>query len=118
MADANNDRLKKRLATLSTNKAAPPTLESPKTPPADKKKRTRERTPTFRAGRVIYSGRNEIACIIKDLTEAGARIVLDGEAGLPPEVTLVISQSAARRPATVAWQKEREVGLSFAGGSR
>lgn len=113
MTDANDDRLKKRLATLSTNKAAPPKLESPKSPPAEKKRKS-ERTPTFRAGRVIYSGRNEVACIIKDLTEAGARIVLDGEAGLPSEVTLVISQSAARRPATVAWQKEREVGLSFA----
>lgn len=119
MKDAKNDRLNKRLATLTSNKAAPPKLEPQKAPPPiEKKKRKRERTPTFRAGRVIFSGRNDVACIIKDMTEAGARIVLDGEAALPPEVILVISQSAARRPATVAWQKEREVGLSFANGPK
>jgi hypothetical protein len=118
MTDANNDRLKKRLATLSANKAAPPKLEPKKAPPPAEKKRKSVRTPTFREGRVIYSGRHEVACIIKDLTEAGARIVLDGEAGLPPEVVLVISQSAAHRPATVVWQKQREVGLSFANGPK
>ncbi len=114
--DADSERLHKRIAALAKNKIAAPSTESRTKPSSGEKERARERTPTFRAGRVVYSGKGEVGCIIRDMTDAGARIALDGEAGLPPEVTLVISQTAARRRATVVWQKNREVGLAFESG--
>lgn len=111
-ADAGDDRLKRRLALLAAGKpAATAVAEKPRAP--RKKERASTRMPTYRIGRVIYSGKNELNCVIKDIGDAGARIILEGEAALPPVVTLVISQTAARKKATVVWQKEREVGLSF-----
>lgn len=111
--DAADDRLKRRLASLAAAaSSAPIAAEKPKA--AKKTERASARTLTYRMGRVIYSGKNELNCVIKDIGASGARIILDGEAALPPEVTLVISQTAARKKAKVVWQKEREVGLSFA----
>ena len=111
------DRLAKRLSTLATMKssATPGFGRSKKTAASEKKKRAKDRTPTFRAGRVIFSGRSETPCVIKDLSDLGARIVLEGEASLPPLVTLVIATTGSRKEARVVWQDEREVGLSFGG---
>ena len=111
--DIKTDRPDNRRTKLTSAPPAAPSFGTKK-----KAKRAKERTPTFRAGRILYSGRNEIGCIVKDMTDTGARIVLDDDAGLSPEVTMVISQTAAKRAAKVAWQKDREVGLSFtnAGG--
>ncbi len=112
------DRLARRLSTLAA--AAPreaPKFRRAETPQAPgRKKRAKDRTPTFKTGRVIFSGRSEAPCVIKDLTDSGARIVLEGEAALPPQVTLVIAAIGSRKEARVIWQADREVGLSFAEG--
>lgn len=111
-------RLAKRVSTL----AAAASRDAPKfgraeTPQAPgRKKRAKDRPPTFKTGRVIFSGRSEAPCVIKDLTDSGARIVLEGEAALPPQVTLVIATTGTRKEASVIWQADREVGLSFAAG--
>jgi hypothetical protein len=112
------DRLSKRLSTLATTKPslAPVFGRTSRPGPADKKKRAKDRTPTFKAGRVVFSGRSEAPCVIKDLSDSGARIVLEGEASLPPQVTLVIATTGSRKEASVVWQVDREVGLSFAEG--
>lgn len=104
-----NERLAKRIADLSASAAAGVDYSSAKR----EKDRACNRSPTFKPGRIIFSGRNEVPCIIKDMTADGARVILEGEAGLPPVVTLIVTQSASRRRARVAWQKEREAGLSF-----
>lgn len=111
------DRLAKRLSTLATAKSplTPTFGRTKKNEASEKKKRAKDRTPTFRAGRVIFSGRSEAPCVIKDLSDVGARIVLEGEASLPPLVTLVIATTGSRKAARVVWQDEREVGLSFDG---
>lgn len=106
-------RLKQRLKTLAVTKADAPTFGLRKNTDPKKKGRTRERTPTFRVGRIVYSGRNEVPCIVKDCSEKGAKVVLEGEAALPPEVCLCITQSGQRRRAKVIWQDGREAGLSF-----
>ncbi len=110
------DRLSKRLSTLATTKPshAPVFGRTSRPGPADKKKRAKDRTPTFKAGRVVFGGCSEAPCVIKDLTDSGARIVLEGEASLPPQVTLVIATTGSRRVASVIWQVDREAGLSFA----
>ncbi|HNR75677.1 MAG TPA: hypothetical protein PKM48_01000, partial [Parvularculaceae bacterium] len=78
-----------------------------------KVQRNAERPPTFKVGRIIHSGASEIPCVIKDFTDIGARIVLEGEAALPEDVCLSIAQAGVRRIAKVIWQHGREAGLSF-----
>lgn len=108
-----DDRLERRLKTLSGQNPNAPAFGNRKVRPRNTDKRSQDRTPTFRAGKVIFSGRNEIPCVIKDCTQEGARVALEGELALPEEVVLVIAQAGVRRAAHVIWQDGREVGLEF-----
>jgi hypothetical protein len=105
-----DDLLKRRLAALAERKApAPPAFEP-------KKKARPERAArltTFRFARIVCADRSQAACIIRDLSETGARIVLEGEAALSPVVILKIEQTGARKTARVVWQRGREAGLAF-----
>jgi hypothetical protein len=111
-AGREDDKLRRRLASLSATPTANASAPAPGKP-SKKKERAAPRAATFRPGKIIFSGANEIPCIIKDITAKGARVVLEGEAALPPQVTLLMVQTAARQLAHVAWQKEREAGLTF-----
>jgi len=110
--NADLERLTRRLEKVAHTKSAAPAFGVKKKQGATK--RTKDRTPTFRAGRIIFSGRNEIGCVIRDLSETGARVALEGDVGLPERVILVISQTAARRKSKIIWRIDRELGLSFA----
>lgn len=78
-----------------------------------KRSRAGDRKTTFRFGRVVSANREEHACILRDLSDKGARVVFEGEAALSAEVTLRIELTGEYRRAHVVWQKEREAGLSF-----
>lgn len=78
-----------------------------------KKKRGADRKTTYRFGRVLNGNREEHACILRDLSDTGARVVFEGEASLSEVVTLRIELTGERRRARVVWQKEREAGLLF-----
>ncbi|MCB2113922.1 MAG: hypothetical protein R3C42_03925 [Parvularculaceae bacterium] len=108
-----DDRLNKRLQTLSAPKTPAFGKASALAAARKKAKRGSERLPTFKVGRITYSGNNEIACVIRDYADTGARIVLEGEAALPEDVCLSIAQAGVRRIAKVIWQHDREAGLSF-----
>lgn len=112
--DGNGDRLNRRLRAITSGAAAPAAFGLKKAPPRKSDKRTGERKPAFRVGKIVYSGRNEVACVIKDYSQTGARIVLETGQALPPTVRLVVSQSGLRRDAKVIWQDGREVGIAFA----
>jgi signal transduction histidine kinase len=75
--------------------------------------RASDRSATYRFGAVEPNAFTSVKCIIADLSESGARVVMESGAQLPPTVTFRISLGGARR-ATVAWQKGNEAGLRFA----
>jgi len=108
-----DDRLTRRLQSLSAPKADTFGKASALAGARKKSKRGSERQPTFKVGRVLFSGNSDIACVIKDFSDLGARIILEGEAALPEDVVLSIAQAGIRRRAKVIWQHEREAGLSF-----
>lgn len=78
-----------------------------------KKTRGADRKTTYRFGRVLNGNREEHPCILRDLSPTGARVVFEGEPALSGTVTLRIELTGERRRARVAWQKDREAGLSF-----
>lgn len=111
MPKKTDDAVNRRLAALAA--ARPKGAEAP-APASSKKKRGRaDRRATYRIGRVICDNRSEAPCVLKDLSDTGARIILEGEAGLSPRVILRIDQTGERRAARVAWQRGREAGLDF-----
>lgn len=72
------------------------------------------RTKSFLRG-LIYDCRKRGAmdCMIRDLSEDGARIVLSDTVALPEVIELDIPQRELRRRARVVWRRKGEVGLCF-----
>ncbi len=99
-----------RIAALASSKPAPPGAMAGNT---RKKSRNSDRKTTFRFGRVTCTNREEYTCILRDLSETGAKLVFEGEVALSPQVTLRIEQTGEYKRARVVWQKEREAGLAF-----
>ena len=106
----NRDRLAQRIAGL---KETPQTGSPAAVVRKRKQPRDSERQATFRFGHVYIDERTELPCIIKDLSSKGARIVLEGDFGLPPVVVFKAETMAVKKRAAVIWQEEREAGLAF-----
>ena len=72
------------------------------------------RTKSFLGG-LIYDCRKRGAmdCMIRDLSEDGARIALSQTVALPEVIELDIPQRELRRRARVVWRRNDEVGLCF-----
>jgi hypothetical protein len=105
-----DERMSRRVAALAT--AKPPEAGA-MAKSVRKKTRTHDRQTTFRFGRVINGRGEEYACILRDLSDSGARVVFEGEPGLLPTVILRIELTGETRRAKVVWQKSREAGLAF-----
>jgi len=57
--------------------------------------------------------RSAMDCMIRDLSEDGARIALSGTVALPEVVELDIPQRELRRRTRVVWRRHNEAGLCF-----
>ncbi len=51
-------------------------------------------------------------CIVYDMSQTGARILIDPATELPPEFLLLLSRNVTRR-CKLVWRKEREAGVRF-----
>jgi len=71
-------------------------------------------TKSFLRG-LIYDCRKRGAmdCVIRDLSEDGARIALSDTVALPEVIELDIPQRELRRRARVVWRRKGEAGLCF-----
>ncbi|MCW5682039.1 MAG: PilZ domain-containing protein [Xanthobacteraceae bacterium] len=70
---------------------------------------------TFLQGRVLYNGgRSSIDCIIRELTEEGARLVFSGSAPLPHTFELNIPNRDQTIRVEIVWNHGNEVGVKFA----
>ncbi|MFN3958621.1 MAG: PilZ domain-containing protein [Parvularculaceae bacterium] len=105
-----DDLITKRVAALASAKP-PPAGAMEKS--LRKKSRGQDRQTIFRFGRVINGRGEEYACILRDISDTGARVVFEGEPGLLPTVILKIELTGEIKRAKVVWQKGRDAGLSF-----
>ena len=77
--------------------------------------RTSFRRRTLKQGRVILSESTVMDCLIRDLSEGGARLEFGALTQLPNEFRLLIVSSNMVVPASVAWQRGQSVGVYFTG---
>jgi hypothetical protein len=84
-----------------------------------KELRQYRRAKSFLRG-LIYDCRKRGAmdCMIRDLSEDGARIALSQTVALPEMIELDIPQRELRRRARVVWRRNDEVGLCFSHADR
>jgi hypothetical protein len=78
-------------------------------------RRTSRRQKSFLRGVVYFNKRRtEMACMVRDLSEDGARIVLSQTIPIPDVIELQIPQREEMVAARVQWRRADEIGLAFA----
>lgn len=82
-------------------------------------RRGSRRSKSFLRGFVYVSRkRGALACLIRDLSEKGARIVFSDTVTLPDVVELYIPQREQTLRARVQWRRNDEIGLAFTEAER
>jgi len=77
-------------------------------------RRASRRQKSFLRGVVYFDKRrSETACLVRDLSEDGARIVLSQTITIPDVIELQIPQREQTLSARVQWRRADEVGLAF-----
>jgi len=77
-------------------------------------RRASRRHKSFLRGIVYFDKRrSEMACLIRDLSEDGARIILSETVAIPDMIELHIPQRELTVPARMQWRRADEIGLAF-----
>jgi uncharacterized small protein (DUF1192 family) len=82
-------------------------------------RRIARRSKSFLQGFVYVSRkRGALACLIRDLSDKGARIIFSDTVTLPDMVELYIPQREQTLRAKVQWRRNDEIGLAFIAAER
>ena len=55
-----------------------------------------------------------VPCFIQDISGSGARLAVPGNAGVPSEFTLYLSETgAAQRKCQIVWRSSTHIGVTF-----
>jgi len=77
-------------------------------------RRASRRQKSFLRGVVNFDKRRGgMACLIRDLSDDGARIILSRTVTIPDVIELHIPQRGRTVPARVQWRRADEIGLAF-----
>lgn len=104
-----NDALARRIARIASAKPA----ECPQMPARRKRPSNSRamREPVFRLAS-IYTGKNaHVRCVVKDVSNSGARLSLQTPQALPETVVVKFDQDGTRRRMNVVWQSDNDIGV-------
>ena len=74
--------------------------------------RSDERQPVQRAADLVLDQRQTpVACLIKDVSKTGLKLIYDSPHGLPERVKIILHHPNEVLECEVMWQREKEVGL-------
>lgn len=62
---------------------------------------------------VFNKGYSSYDCLVRDLTQHGARLKFGDRADLPEQFDIAIGESGELRPARICWRKPDEIGIRF-----
>jgi hypothetical protein len=78
----------------------------------DKRREPRQRT--LQTGRIVFSrASSTFDCLIRDMSEGGARLRFGEPLALPAAFELMICSKGVRLPARLTWCKGMEAGIAF-----
>lgn len=82
-------------------------------------RRGSRRSKSFLRGFVYISRkRGALACLIRDFSDNGARIIFSENVMLPDTIELYVPQRELTLHARVKWRRKGEIGLAFADAAR
>jgi len=80
----------------------------------DANRRDKPRLRSFMAATVLYNnGQSTLDCVIRNISEDGAKLALPAEVALPDRFDLAVPQRNKTYRATMAWRRGGEVGVSL-----
>jgi hypothetical protein len=69
---------------------------------------------TFKGGKLIFNkGLSVLDCVIRNLSDRGARVELGTAIGVPDTFELIIAPDRVKRSCKIAWRSKRHIGISF-----
>ncbi len=81
----------------------------------DEKRKTARRR-VLKEGKIIFAdGMRVIDCTIRDMSEAGARLLIANTVGIPDTFHLFEKSSGMIYPASIAWRQPSAIGVKFDG---
>ncbi len=107
-----DNRIAERLAAI---KSAAPKVTEARIPQLKKGGRADRdaRGAVFKPGKIYLTKTDQLRCVIRNVSNGGAYVHLEGAYPLPPVVVLHFDQTGVVKKARVAWQKETEAGLAY-----
>lgn len=77
--------------------------------------RQQRRQRALKSGRIIFNKRSStMDCVVRNLSEEGALLSVEGMQGIPDQFELEIDGGAVKRTCQVVWRQERRLGVRFA----
>ncbi len=77
-------------------------------------RRRSNRKKTFLQGRILFNGgRSSVDCVIRDMSEIGARLKFSSAVPTPEHFELYIPNRDERHEVDVQWRRDDEVGVAF-----
>ena len=77
-------------------------------------RRTSHRKKSFLRGTVYYNNRqSSVDCVVRDLSDHGARLEFGALTSLPDTVELHVPARGQTRRAEIRWRTDQEVGVCF-----
>ncbi|WP_425408354.1 PilZ domain-containing protein [Hyphococcus sp.] len=112
MKKKQKEHIANRLASISSTTSDVKDVRIPVLKGRERPERA-ERSQVFRPGKLYLSKSNFARCVIRDISETGANVHIEGTHPLPKIVVLRFEQSGIVKKARVVWQDDVEAGLQF-----
>ena len=76
-------------------------------------KRAHARQRVLKGGKLAFDGGGGIDCMVRNISESGARLDVVSPMGLPRSFTLLIEADHFRRRCHSVWSSDRQIGVAF-----
>ena len=67
----------------------------------------------LKSAKIVLGTSSVLDCVVRDLTNGGARVKISNAANLPEDVAITFDAGRTCRPCRVAWRRIDETGLQF-----
>lgn len=78
---------------------------------AERRKAARQRV--LKKGTIAFNRAGVISCTLRNMSSAGACLVVASQVGIPDEFTLVIESDRVSKPCRVIWRRNDRIGVEF-----
>ncbi len=76
-------------------------------------KRQSVRVRALKGARIVFNhGSSALDCTVRNVSEGGAKLIVENAFGIPDQFELVFDDGA-RRTCAVRWRKLQEIGVSY-----